>query len=518
MTKPEVDDGFVAKQELLFAVIDSDWATKLDMKVARRVIHRYMRQHKNARVSLRYLEQATSATRPNIIASLRHLCAQGIFTVLREGRGTRPTEYQLNFDYPVKSASGIVGNTSTSGIVRDTSSGTVGNTSSASSGIVGNTESHLQNPVTLTGLLDNGTASGSTPFSASGAAAALADARLPAPSTATGDPKKTASGFEQVWQAWGKKVDRHKAQAAYKKLAPDAELHEQLVALATAWTANYERIGTEKKFQTSLANWLERERYREDMPEAYVDAREAAIARSASKGTKPKTAAVGEAGGAGHNLPKGTNRFTVSAVEHIGSVFDAWAVKLTLIATTGQEFEHTFWPISNHDAGLMEEGQRINGALCRAVNNNFSTDFHDCIGRSLVATVGKGGRVDYTASGEKFDFPPDGEPPQPAGGHTSRRAEHDIPRGRRKLTIASIDEPDDGMIELDLTDWDGTAYTHEFFVKHSDPAEALHGQDILDRILAATNNGKRPDKLGALIGQTLEVIVADGEARYLAAS
>ncbi|PRH86918.1 hypothetical protein C5L14_16665 [Labrys okinawensis] len=519
MAKPDVDDGLLAQHKLMVAVNLSEWATRLDTKVATVVIEKYMRVHKNARVSLRYLEQATGATRPNIIASVRHLCAQGALAVLREGRGTRPTEYRLNFDYPIKSASGIVGDTSTSGIVHDTSCGIAGDTSSACSGIVSDTQTYLPSLPTGRRTGSRNPEGEGTHAPASGDGAAVADAPLPAPPPGARDPKKTESGFEQLWAAWGNKRDKHKAKAAYTNLKPAPELHERLVAQATAWTEAYARNGTEKRFQTSLGNWLDRERYDEDLPEAYVDAKDAAVSRSRANGkTKVSNPGARETGDAGHNLPKGTNRFTVSAVEHVGSVFDAWAVKLTLTATTGQEFEHTFWPINNHDAGLMEEGQRINGALCRAVNNNFSTDFKDCIGRSVVATVGKGGRVDYTASGEKFDFPPDGEPAQPAGGHTSRRAEHDLPRGRRKLTIASIDEPDDGMVELDLTDWDGTTYTHEFFVEHSDPAEALHGRDILDRILAATNNGQRPDNLGALIGRTLEVIVADGEARYLAAS
>ncbi|SOC93057.1 hypothetical protein SAMN05216358_3221 [Rhizobium sp. AN5] len=140
---------------LLLMVIRTDWATKLDHKVMAELIERYVSRHGNARASLRYLEKATNATRANVVASLRRLVDNRAIELVREGQGTRPSEYRPNFGF----SSGIAGDTSSSGIVYDTTtetsgiagntpSGSVGDTSNRSSGIAGNTESLLLVPVT----------------------------------------------------------------------------------------------------------------------------------------------------------------------------------------------------------------------------------------------------------------------------------------------------------------------------------------------------------------------------------
>src|SRR5690606_8975075 len=129
-------DNLLAQHKLLLAIIATDWATRLDHKVAAVIIERYFRKYACARVSLRYLQQATGATRSNIITSLRRLLENGAFSLIREGAGTRPTEYGLNFAF---SSSGIVGSTSSdgerSGLVGDTACGIAGDTSNVASGI-----------------------------------------------------------------------------------------------------------------------------------------------------------------------------------------------------------------------------------------------------------------------------------------------------------------------------------------------------------------------------------------------
>lgn len=105
MTQP---DGLLPQHNLLGAVIDTDWATRLDMKIARHIISRYYSRFGNARASLRFLEQATGSQRPNVIASIRRLVDRQVFSVIRPGEGTRPTEYGLNFAFP---ASGTADNT-----------------------------------------------------------------------------------------------------------------------------------------------------------------------------------------------------------------------------------------------------------------------------------------------------------------------------------------------------------------------------------------------------------------------
>src|ERR1700687_491500 len=91
--------------KLLGAVIDAPWATRLDHKIGRHVIERYFAKFGNARASLRYLEVATGAERNKIIPSLRRIIENGAISVIRQGIGTRPTEYDLNFDFGKKVSS-----------------------------------------------------------------------------------------------------------------------------------------------------------------------------------------------------------------------------------------------------------------------------------------------------------------------------------------------------------------------------------------------------------------------------
>lgn len=148
-------DSLLVKHRLLVQVLRTDWASKLDHKITVEILERYMSDFGNSRVSLRYLERATGATRSNIVASLRRLVEQGAFAVLREGAGTRPTEYLPNFNF----SSGVADETpssgpahdtatQTGGIVGDTSSGLVGDTSTRHSGPAYDTESLLLVPVT----------------------------------------------------------------------------------------------------------------------------------------------------------------------------------------------------------------------------------------------------------------------------------------------------------------------------------------------------------------------------------
>src|ERR1700730_15087300 len=109
-----VTEPVLLKQyKLLGAVIDAPWATRLDHKIARHVIDRYYAKFGNARASLRYLEVATGAERNKIIPSLRRIIENGVISIVRQGIGTRPTEYDLNFDFGTKPPSGAQEGTST---------------------------------------------------------------------------------------------------------------------------------------------------------------------------------------------------------------------------------------------------------------------------------------------------------------------------------------------------------------------------------------------------------------------
>jgi hypothetical protein len=95
----KVKGGLLDQHKLLRAVIQSPWATVLDIKVADAIIQNYFRQHGNSRAALSFLEQATRAKRERITKSVRRLVDHGVLTVFRKGEGTRPTEYVPNFDW-----------------------------------------------------------------------------------------------------------------------------------------------------------------------------------------------------------------------------------------------------------------------------------------------------------------------------------------------------------------------------------------------------------------------------------
>jgi len=143
--------SLLSQYKLLRAVIDAPWATRLDHKITRS-------HHRSILWEIRGCSREVCAiwnkqrarTRTNIIESVRRIAEQGVIKVSRQGIGTRPTEYALNFDFASKPSSGPVDDTSTSGPVGNTSSGPVRDTSSAPSGPVDGTESYLLNVPTGT--------------------------------------------------------------------------------------------------------------------------------------------------------------------------------------------------------------------------------------------------------------------------------------------------------------------------------------------------------------------------------
>lgn len=142
---------FAQKYRFIKALLYTRWSTALDHNIGMRIVERYKDEHGNGRVSLRYLETGTGASRSSIIASLRRLADNGALCVVRQGAGTRPTEYLPVWNFG-QDASGSVGDTSSgsadtttaSGSADTTPSGVAGTTSKPSSGSVGDTESHLR--------------------------------------------------------------------------------------------------------------------------------------------------------------------------------------------------------------------------------------------------------------------------------------------------------------------------------------------------------------------------------------
>jgi hypothetical protein len=396
--------SLLSQYKLLRAVIDAPWATRLDHKIASHIIDRYFGKYEVARASLRYLEKATGATRTNIIESVRRITEQGVMKVTRQGIGTRPTEYGLNFEFAAKISSGPVGDTATSGIVGDTSSGPAGDTSSAPSGIVHGTESYLLNVPTGTlkvSRIEDAPAVPTAPpvpgLEADTAATAVDPQNVAAP-----DLPVSRTGFEELWATFPRKHHRSKAQAAYKALAPDANLHETLVARAVAWTSHYETTGTERKWWKHLHTWLLEERYLEDLPEPYENPKEAAIARKRENGPrKGNTETPAKDVGLSAKTPQGRHSVKVVGSElpdPSGSSEQRFIFSFRIEdgEHAGKEFSHTFKMVSDneieHAAGssFFAELRSATGVL----EPEDTSDFHD---KALLAVVGKMGRIEYAS-------------------------------------------------------------------------------------------------------------------------
>ena len=381
--------------KLLGAVIDAPWATRLDHKIARHVIERYFAKFGNSRASLRYLEQATGAERNKIIPSLRRIIENGVFSIIRQGIGTRPTEYDLNFDFGTKSPSGALEGTSTSGSPQGTSCGAQEGTSRVSSGAREGTQTYLRNMPT--GMLTVGM-NEDTP-------AVPTAPPVPAPEGDTAasavDPKAGSNPFEDLWAVFPRKHHRSKARAAYTALAPDDALHAKLIASAVAWTSHYETNNVDKKWWKHMHTWLIEERYLEDLPEPYENPKEAAIARVKDRGPRTATAKPSKPTGLSMKTPIGRHKVKVVGSEmpdDRGSPEQrlCFSYRIEDGDHEGKQFSHTFKYLSDNEDD-QAAGQTTFASLRNAAGRieiNDTSDLHDL---PLLAIVTSMGRIEYAA-------------------------------------------------------------------------------------------------------------------------
>jgi hypothetical protein len=392
---PAAEPVLLKQYKLLGAVIDAPWATSLDHKITRHVIERYYAKFGNARVSLRYLERATGSERNKIIPSLRRIIENGVISIIRQGIGTRPTEYDLNFDFTSKFPSGALEGTSTSGALEGTSSGALEGTSTASSGALQGTQTYLRNMSTdmLTVGMNEDTPAVPTAPPVPG---------LEADTAATAvDPGTQPNLFEELWAAFPRKHHRAKARAAYKALAPDEALHADLMAAAIALAVHYEKSATEKKWWKHMHTWLAEERYLEDLPEPYENPKEAAIARARENGPhKAKTTAPAKATGLSPKTPIGRHTAKIAGCELLKDNSDEVRLKFCFRIEDGNseatEFSHTFKWLSK-DEDLQTQGQSIYADIRKATGILEPEDTSDFHNKSLLAIVGSMGRIEYAA-------------------------------------------------------------------------------------------------------------------------
>lgn len=374
--------------KLLGAVIDAPWATRLDHKIARHIIDRYYSRFGNSRASLRYLEVATGTERNKIIPSLRRIVDNGVFTIIRQGAGTRPTEYGLNFDF----ASGAPEGTSTTGALEGTSSGALEGTSTGASGALEGTQTCLRGMSTdmPTVSMNEDTHAAASPPPVGGLEATTAGTAR--------DP----DGFEELWAAYPRKHHRSRAQAAYRALAPSPVLHATLVTKAAAWAAHYQQTATERKWWKHLHKWLVEERYLEDLPEPYESPKEAAIARAKENGPR-KVDKSNEAGktGLSPKTPLGRHILKVTGSEIAGGGFTQESelqinFRIEAGDHEGKEFSHSF-KLASADESAQDQGQAFFRQIREATGVLEPEDTSDFHGKSLRATAGAMGRIEYTA-------------------------------------------------------------------------------------------------------------------------
>jgi len=209
-------------------------------------------------------------------------------------------------------------------------------------------------------------------------------------------------GFEELWAAYPRKHHRSKAQDAYRALAPSPALHAELVAKASVWASHYEQKATEMRWRKHLHTWLSEERYLEDLPEPYENPKEAAIARKRESGPRKagKSNDIGKSG-LSPKTPIGKHVVKIVGSELTGGGFSEEAeFRFHFRIEDGnhkdREFSHVF-KIVSADEAEQTTGQSIYAQLRNAtgvIEPDDTSDFHD---RSLLAIVGKMGRIDYAA-------------------------------------------------------------------------------------------------------------------------
>ncbi|QDB99772.1 hypothetical protein [Mesorhizobium sp. 8] len=235
------------------------------------IIDRYIQKKGNGRASARYLAQATGMGTRHIVRACRELTEWGYFDQ-HTGSGTRPTEYTPKWlsVSPMVHTKADVPSVSPMG---NACVSPMGNATGSSVSPVGN-ESCL--PCRLTKPADGEVGNIDTlePPASDGLTATAPGSR---------DPE---SAFDRFWIVFPRKYQKPKARAAWDKLAPSPELAERIVEAAGRWAEHYREHPVDKKWIPTPANWLGGERYDEDLPEVYVDAKEAAIAKKRDKARK----------------------------------------------------------------------------------------------------------------------------------------------------------------------------------------------------------------------------------------
>ncbi len=203
----------------------------------------------------------------------------------------------------------------------------------------------------------------------------------PAPPAIAADAAVSAQGeyeavqpFEQLWRAYDYKKKKKEARAAYAKLAPDNNLHAEMVKAAEAWRESWAAQSNPEAPRFHLHKWIEREEYECSPPTAYKPKERKARAATSEQ------PAVAKAKG------KLTEPLRVIEAEYIGSAFSDYRLRLKVDAPSGEQ-EHTLKILT--DAGQGEDNDVF--VKLRAA---FKLDAADWPGQRLRLKVDDGRIVD----------------------------------------------------------------------------------------------------------------------------
>ena len=318
------------------------------------------------------LAAMTGLTRRATIASTQRLQAAGYIRVVELGSGTRGTRYGLNF------LSGEASDTTNaqlaSGELDDTTGVNATTPLEAPSGEADFTESPPTESRLQAGIQIGGTEC------AAPTAPPVPGADAPAQAGTAQD-----GGFGRLWTAYGWSRRRKEALAVWKRLAPDADTAEAVIAAAEAWKGG---AGTIQRM--SLDRWLTDGRYLEVPPRPYEPKTSRKAARPAND-NKPASTTTWKAGD--------THYVTLERVENIESDAEK-LVRLHLKdADKGHLWTHDLLMFREAD-GYRNYGNRMrcdaqkNDVRYSLVSNDHAfTDWPDAVGARFRLRLGEDGDV-----------------------------------------------------------------------------------------------------------------------------
>jgi hypothetical protein len=185
--------------------------------------------------------------------------------------------------------------------------------------------------------------------------------------TAQDEAKATATaktGFDELWAAYGHNRGKPEARRAYAKLAPDADLHAEMVVAAGKWRETWAAQDKPDAPRFTLAKWIEREEYECEPPSAY-QAKERKAKPAAANGDRPSAKVGG----------KLTGQLRVLEAEYIGSPFGDYRLRIKLDGPSGAQ-ERVLKVLS--ESGPGEDNDVFN-----QIQQAFGANTDDMPGRRL---------------------------------------------------------------------------------------------------------------------------------------